>query len=146
MTLFCKLPSISIITQLLIITFLFHSELVNAFANRPSILPLTPPQSSHRDRNNSPTTSRSRPARQRHSIRRTIRHSKLDGNDDAADVTTEVGSSEYYRGFLTRSVDEEPIERVTGDAVLGPTLKFAGGISLLLVVLTAAFLVSNGIA
>ncbi|KAL7529826.1 hypothetical protein ACHAXR_003176 [Thalassiosira sp. AJA248-18] len=63
---------------------------------------------------------------------------------DSSEVTA-VGSTEYYQGFITRSVNEEPNERVTGDAVLGPTLKFAGGISLILVVLTAAFLVSNGI-
>eukprot|EP00984_Skeletonema_dohrnii_P020392 scaffold9914_cov80-Skeletonema_dohrnii-CCMP3373.AAC.3 len=43
---------------------------------------------------------------------------------------TTVGSKEYYQGFLNRSPSEEPIERVTGDAVFGPTLKFAGGLQL----------------
>lgn len=61
------------------------------------------------------------------------------------DELTSVGSKEYYQGFLTRSPDEEPIERVTGDAVLGPTLKFAGGVSLILVGLVFVFLVSNGL-
>ena len=65
-------------------------------------------------------------------------------NDDS-DPKTKVGSSEYYQGFVSRSVDEEPAERVTGDAVLGPTLKFAGGVSLGLIALTVAFLASNGL-
>ena len=60
------------------------------------------------------------------------------------DTITKVGSSEYYQGFWSRSVIENQ-ERVTGDAVLGPTLKLAGGISLILVALIGAFLVSNGI-
>mmetsp|Transcript_37354 Transcript_37354/g.80615 ORF Transcript_37354/g.80615 Transcript_37354/m.80615 type:complete len:168 (+) Transcript_37354:68-571(+) len=166
MTLFYKSPSSSIL-QLLIITFLFHSNPVNAFAaNRPPpTLLLIPPQSSYRAHHNySPTTTttstswnNSPTKKQRHSIRHshTIHLSKLDNTNDDDDTaatdgattttTTKVGSSEYYQGFLTRSVDEEPVERVTGDAVLGPTLKFAGGISLILVVLTATFLVSNGI-
>jgi len=61
------------------------------------------------------------------------------------DNLTSIGSKEYYQGFITRSPDEEPIERVTGDAVLGPTLKFAGGVSLILVGLVLVFLVSNGL-
>ena len=61
------------------------------------------------------------------------------------DELTTVGSKEYYQGFLNRSPSEEPIERVTGDAVLGPTLKFAGGVSLLLVGLVLVFLGSNGL-
>ena len=61
------------------------------------------------------------------------------------DDLTSVGSKEYYQGFFTRSPDEEPVERVTGDAVLGPTLKFAGGVSLILVGLVFVFLVSNGL-
>jgi len=60
------------------------------------------------------------------------------------DTITKVGSSEYYQGFWSRSVIENQ-ERVTGDAVLGPTLKLAGGISLILVALIGAFLLSNGI-
>ena len=63
---------------------------------------------------------------------------------DVDDDITEVGSSEYYQGFWSRSVIENQ-ERVTGDAVLGPTLKLAGGISLILVGLIGVFLVSNGL-
>mmetsp|Transcript_34469 Transcript_34469/g.51662 ORF Transcript_34469/g.51662 Transcript_34469/m.51662 type:complete len:136 (+) Transcript_34469:136-543(+) len=65
-------------------------------------------------------------------------------NLDNEDELTTVGSKEYYQGFLNRSPSEEPIERVTGDAVLGPTLKFAGGVSLILVGLVLVFLGSNG--
>ena len=65
--------------------------------------------------------------------------------DNNKPTTTVVGSTEYYQGFITRSMNEEPTERVTGDAILGPTLKFAGGISLLLILFTGIFLVSNGI-
>ena len=57
----------------------------------------------------------------------------VDDNGNAGDnddKTTTVGSSEYYQGFISRSINEEPTERVTGDAILGPTLKFAGTISL----------------
>ena len=69
-----------------------------------------------------------------------------DGNaGDNDDKTTTVGSSEYYQGFISRSINEEPTERVTGDAILGPSLKFAFVISLGLVALVGVFLVSNGI-
>ena len=70
-----------------------------------------------------------------------------DGNNnkEQEENLTSIGSTEYYKGFLTRSAKEEPIERVTGDAILGPTLKFAGGVSLILVVLVLAFLGSNGL-
>ena len=66
-------------------------------------------------------------------------------SDNNKSTTTVVGSTEYYQGFITRSMNEEPTERVTGDAILGPTLKFAGGISLLLILFMGIFLVSNGI-
>ncbi len=66
-------------------------------------------------------------------------------NDTQQENLTPVGSKEYYQGFLTRSPDQESVERVTGDAVLGPTLKFAGGVSLILVGLVFVFLVSNGL-
>jgi len=74
------------------------------------------------------------------------RQSKLYAQrDENSEELTTVGSLEYYQGFLNRPVNEEPSERVTGDAVMGPILKFAGGAALILVVLTAAFLASNGI-
>lgn len=65
--------------------------------------------------------------------------------DEDENNLTSIGSSEYYKGFITRSAKDEPIERVTGDAILGPTLKFAGGISFILVALVAVFLGSNGL-
>jgi len=144
------LAKLSSIHQLLIIVFLFHVDLVNAFTQPSASTPL----SYYSTRNPSTLWM------PRHSVC----HSKSKLNDvaedtdnassansinnlsknDSAEMTT-VGSSEYYKGFITRSVDEEPSERVTGDAVLGPTLKLGAGISLILVALTAAFLVSNGI-
>jgi hypothetical protein len=59
--------------------------------------------------------------------------------------SVKVGSSDYYKGFVSRNVDEEPEERITGDAVLGPTLKLAGQVTVILVLLTIGFLASNGI-
>jgi hypothetical protein len=61
------------------------------------------------------------------------------------DETVPVGSEDYYKGFLSRSLDEEPVERVTGDAILGPTLKFVGGFAAALVALTVGFMASNGL-
>ncbi|EJK59377.1 hypothetical protein THAOC_20418 [Thalassiosira oceanica] len=81
----------------------------------------------------------------RRSPRRAAVLAAVDDSDSKTDSKTTVGSSEYYQGFISRSVDEEPAERVTGDAVLGPTLKFAGGVSLGLIALTVAFLASNGL-
>ncbi|KAL3805566.1 hypothetical protein HJC23_005810 [Cyclotella cryptica] len=66
-------------------------------------------------------------------------------NSNIAQDKVAVGSSEYYQGFISRSVNDEPVERITGDAILGPTLKFVGGVSVVLVLLTLAFLASNGI-
>ncbi|KAL7450131.1 hypothetical protein ACHAWC_002103 [Mediolabrus comicus] len=64
---------------------------------------------------------------------------------DEDENLTSIGSTEYYKGFITRSAKEEPTERVTGDAILGPTLKFAGGVSFILVALVVVFLGSNGL-
>jgi hypothetical protein len=66
-------------------------------------------------------------------------------NSNITEDKVALGSSEYYRGLISRSVNDEPLERVTGDAILGPTLKFVGGVSVVLVLLTLAFLASNGI-
>lgn len=63
------------------------------------------------------------------------------GDDDKV----ELGSSEYYKGFMNRPLNEEPAERISGDAILGPTLKFVGGSAAVLVVLTFGFLASNGL-
>ena len=65
--------------------------------------------------------------------------------DEDKENNVAVGSSEYYQGFMNRSLNEEPVERVTGDAILGPTFKFVGGFAAILMVLTLGFLTSNGI-
>lgn len=64
---------------------------------------------------------------------------------DEDEVVVELGSTEYMQGMLRRPVDAETDERVSGDKVLGPTLRLAGGVSGVLVVVVLAFLVSNGI-
>ena len=66
-----------------------------------------------------------------------------EGSNGGEDV--KVGSSEYYKGFVSRQIDEESEERITGDAVLGPTLKLAGQETVVLAVLTIGFLASNGL-
>eukprot|EP00563_Minutocellus_polymorphus_P018213 CAMPEP_0197733670 /NCGR_PEP_ID=MMETSP1434-20131217/44022_1 /TAXON_ID=265543 /ORGANISM="Minutocellus polymorphus, Strain CCMP3303" /LENGTH=149 /DNA_ID=CAMNT_0043321055 /DNA_START=34 /DNA_END=483 /DNA_ORIENTATION=- len=66
-----------------------------------------------------------------------------EGDNEGESV--KVGSSEYYKGFVSRKIDEEPEERITGDAVLGPTLKLAGQVTVVLALLTIGFLASNGI-
>ena len=62
-----------------------------------------------------------------------------------SNTTTVVGSTKYYEGFFTRSINEEPIERVTGTAILGPTLRFVGIMTIIIAGLTGVFLASNGI-
>ncbi len=62
------------------------------------------------------------------------------GNDD--DV--KVGTKEYYAGFVSRDLQEAE-ERVAGDKVLIPTLKFVGGFTVLIGLLLVGFLASNGI-
>ena len=76
----------------------------------------------------------------------TLLHSSDDGNNISSSdekKKTKIGSSEYYQGFVTQSINDEPEERVTGDAVLIPTLKFVGSISVVLILLTVGFLASN---
>jgi hypothetical protein len=69
-----------------------------------------------------------------------------DGDDNADDKDkVRVGSSEYYEGFVTRSMDEEDEERVTGDAIIGPILKGAGITSLVLGAFFLLFLKSNNL-
>lgn len=59
------------------------------------------------------------------------------------EVTTQVGSKEYYQGFVSRGVNDEPIERVSGDKLLGPILKFTGGASVIILAFFILFLASN---
>jgi len=64
--------------------------------------------------------------------------------DEGSPEVVPVGSQEYYRGFLSRNLDED-VKRVSGESVIGPTLKFAGGAGIILVLLTIGFLSSNDI-
>ena len=65
------------------------------------------------------------------------------GNPKEEEV--ELGSTEYIQGMLNRPVDADGAERVSGDKVLGPTLRLAGGVTGVLVAFVLAFLLSNGI-
>mmetsp|Transcript_23116 Transcript_23116/g.64278 ORF Transcript_23116/g.64278 Transcript_23116/m.64278 type:complete len:112 (+) Transcript_23116:71-406(+) len=64
---------------------------------------------------------------------------------EADDAEVRLGSKEYYSGFVSRDVNEEPDARVTGDAVLIPTVKLVGGSSVVIGGLLLAFLASNGL-
>lgn len=75
---------------------------------------------------------------------RTISTQLFQSQDEDSEKVA-VGSSEYYKGFMNRSLNEEPLERVTGDAILGPTFKFVGGFAAILALLTFGFLGSNGL-
>jgi hypothetical protein len=73
-------------------------------------------------------------------------HAKNEAGDDANDKDkVRVGSSEYYEGFVTRSMNEEPEERVTGDAIITPILKGAAITSLVLGAFFLLFLKSNNL-
>mmetsp|Transcript_11982 Transcript_11982/g.19867 ORF Transcript_11982/g.19867 Transcript_11982/m.19867 type:complete len:156 (-) Transcript_11982:1569-2036(-) len=56
-----------------------------------------------------------------------------------------LGGKEYYDGFLNRKLDEEPLERVSGDNLLQPILKFAGLSAVVIGAFLLAFLASNGL-
>ena len=56
-----------------------------------------------------------------------------------------IDDPEYMKGFVSRPIGQEPTDRVTGDKILGPTIRLAGGVTAVLVVLTLIFLVSNDI-
>ena len=72
---------------------------------------------------------------------------KNNSDDDETETKVAVGSKEYYAGFIQRSLlsGEEPAERVTGDAILGPTFKFVGGAMVVIVALLVGFMASNGL-
>jgi hypothetical protein len=66
--------------------------------------------------------------------------------EEKKDVVVQLGSQEYIQGMLTRPMrKDEPTNRVTGDKVLGPTLRLAGGVVGILVILIGAFLWANDI-
>jgi hypothetical protein len=55
----------------------------------------------------------------------------------------QIGSKEYFQGFVTRGIQDDVEERVTGDAILGPTIKFVTGFGILILSLFLAFMKSN---
>ncbi len=77
------------------------------------------------------------------SLRRTSHSSSLlrESEDDSEDKV-KVGSKEYYKGFLESSLDEDTDPRGDG---LKQALALAGNATILLALLTAAFLKSNGV-
>lgn len=64
--------------------------------------------------------------------------------EDEENKVVKEKSKEYYEGLVSSSL-EEPEERVTGDAVLKPTVKFAGSVTVLIAALLLVFLISNGL-
>ena len=68
-----------------------------------------------------------------------------DNDNDNGEQLVKVGSESYYEGFFSRSMNEEPSDRVTGDNLLGPTFKFVGGGVVIIVALFLGFMVSNGL-
>mmetsp|Transcript_43583 Transcript_43583/g.52257 ORF Transcript_43583/g.52257 Transcript_43583/m.52257 type:complete len:170 (-) Transcript_43583:425-934(-) len=94
-------------------------------------------------------------ARRRRTARRKIAISAVDKNKSNVEVqnqsqneeksVVQVGSKEYYSGFVNRGFNEEPVERVSGDALLFPILKFAGLCALFIGAALIAFLSSNNL-
>lgn len=70
---------------------------------------------------------------------------KVEGKNESSSSGVKLGSAEYYEGFVSRDVTDDDPSRVTGDAVLGPTLKLAGGAAAFLAACFFVFLVSNGL-
>ena len=68
---------------------------------------------------------------------------KENEGEDGGNV--QVVTKEYYAGFVSRGVNDEVEERVSGDKVLIPTLKFVGGSFLILGALFVGFMASNGL-
>jgi len=76
------------------------------------------------------------------SISRTLFLSKGEESEESEEV--KVGTKDYYAGFISRDLKEEE-ERIAGDKVLIPTLKFAGGFTVLIGLLLGGFMASNGL-
>jgi hypothetical protein len=62
---------------------------------------------------------------------------------DSEEEKVKVGSSEYYQGFVSRGLNEEPEERVSGDAIITPILKGAAITTVALGAFFLLFLKSN---
>jgi hypothetical protein len=65
--------------------------------------------------------------------------------EDSDEEKVKVGSSEYYQGFVSRGLNEEPEERVSGDAIITPILKGAAITSVALGAFFLLFLKSNNL-
>lgn len=64
-------------------------------------------------------------------------------DDETEEQPVEVGSKEYYSGFLSSPIQDETVaERGSG---LEQAVKLGGGVVLVLVVLLAGFMASNGL-
>ena len=64
--------------------------------------------------------------------------------DDNDELTT-TDSKEYYTGFISRPIVETDTERVTGDKLIDPILKFTGISAAFIGVFLLVFLASNGL-
>jgi hypothetical protein len=71
-------------------------------------------------------------------------HAKSEG-EDSNEEKVKVGSSEYYQGFVSRGLNEEPEERVSGDAIITPILKGAAITTVALGAFFLLFLKSNNL-
>jgi hypothetical protein len=67
-------------------------------------------------------------------------HAKGEGEDEEK---VKVGSGEYYQGFVSRGLNEELEERVSGDAIITPILKGAAITTVALGAFFLLFLKSN---
>lgn len=79
-----------------------------------------------------------------HNFRRICHHTRLMSPQNTEKEEVRVGTKEYYSGFISRDLKEED-DRISGDKVLIPTLKFIGGFTLIIGLLFIGFLASNGI-
>jgi hypothetical protein len=67
-------------------------------------------------------------------------HAKDEGEDEEK---VKVGSGEYYQGFVSRGLNEELEDRVSGDAIITPILKGAAITTVALGAFFLLFLKSN---
>ena len=65
--------------------------------------------------------------------------------ENSDEEKVKVGSSEYYQGFVSRGLNEEPEERVSGDAIITPILKGAAITTVVLGAFFLLFLKSNNL-
>lgn len=78
-------------------------------------------------------------------IERTHSHKLAAKPSNDSENKVKEGSKEYYEGMMSSSLTNEDPDRVTGDAILKPTVKFVGSVSVLVAALLLVFLISNGL-